>query len=239
MMWSIMRHGTAVLLILIACSGEPSTPASALADEPRPVTQTAPVSDLRFNDEQLQRIAANLVREARLRGIDAAPGPNRVERLLWLEGRLGSSTLALRRTNALVTQLTTTDASQWGKLRQQAAREFSTRDDETARRVADMLTRWQQRKTEAVFQYLSSNYRTRFISSLDWEHRFHDFVTERPMDAATWGWLVSRAYAEETRQQYGQASAESAYRFYLEFSGLGDGREAKRIFSVPGIEIAR
>jgi len=232
-----MRYGTAVLLILIGCSNEPSTPAAAVEDQPATTTVTAPVSDLRFNDEQLQHIAENLIREARLQGIDAVPGQNRVERLLWLEGRLGRSSHALTRTNALVAQLTVTDASQWGKLRQQAAREFGPRDDEVAARVNDFLRRWQQRKTESVFRYLSSNYRTTHITSLHWEHRFHDFVTERPMDAATWGWLVLREYAEQARKQYGKANSESAYRFYLEFSGLGDGREAREIFSVPGIEI--
>jgi hypothetical protein len=60
---------------------------------------------------------------------------------------------------------------------------------------------------------------------------------ERPMDAATWGWLVLRDHRTVTRQQYGRADSELAYRFYLESSGLGDGREARRVFSVPGVEV--
>lgn len=233
-----MHRGTAVVLILLGCGDESPAPAIAIDDQPPAITVTAPVSDLRFKDDQLQQIAEKLIGEARLRGIEAVPGPNRIERLLWLEGRLGNSSHALSRTNALVTQLTATDASQWGKLRQQAAREFGTRDDEVAERVIDMLTRWQQRKSESVFRYLSSNYKTTHITSWNWEQRFHDFVTERPMDAATWGWLLLRVHAKEARQQYGRADSESAYRFYLEFSGLGNGREAREIFSVPGIEIS-
>ncbi|MGZ5432694.1 MAG: hypothetical protein ACXW31_10360 [Thermoanaerobaculia bacterium] len=76
------------------------------------------------------------------------------------------------------------------------------------------------------------------MSSMEWERRFHDFVAARPVDAATWGWLLLRANEQATKQQYGRADAETAYRYYLELTGLGDGREAKRIFSVPGIEIA-
>lgn len=232
-----MRRATAVMLILIGCSGETSNPAPEVVHQTPVVTVTAPVSDLTFNDDQLQQIAGKLIAEARLRGIEAVPGANRVERLLWLEGQLGNSSHALTRANALVTQMTASDASQWGKLRQQAAREFSTRDDEVARRVNDLLMRWQKRKSESAFRYLSSNYETIYMSSWNWEQRFHDFVIERPIDAATWGWLLLRMHAEDARKQYGRADAESAYRFYLEFSGLGTGREAREIFSVPGIEI--
>ncbi|HEX8410323.1 MAG TPA: hypothetical protein VF883_15775 [Thermoanaerobaculia bacterium] len=234
-----MRGLAAVVLILLGCSGESPAPAADDAgDQPPVITVTAPLSDLHFNDDQLQQIAVKLIEEARLRGIDAVPGQNRVERLLWLEGQLGNSSHALARTNALVTQMTATDASQWGKLRQQAAREFGTRDDEVAKRVIDLLTRWQQRKSESVFRYLSSNYKTTYITSWNWEQRFHDFVAERPVDAATWGWLLLRIHAADAQKQYGRADSESAYRFYLEFSGLGNGREAREIFSVPGVEIS-
>lgn len=233
-----MRRGIAVVLILLGCGGETPTPATEVDDQPPVITVTAPLSDLRFKDEQLQQIAERLIPEARRRGIEAVPGANRVERLLWLEGQLGSSSHALARANELVTHLTTTDASQWGKLRQQVAREFSTRDDEVAKRVNDLLRRWQQRKAESAFRYLSSNYKTAYMTSWNWEQRFHDFVTERPIDAATWGWLLLRMHAADAQKQYGRADAESAYRFYLEFSGLGNGREAREIFSVPGIEIS-
>ena len=228
-----------VLLLLIAggCAGKASPPAVEVADDARRGTMTAPIADLEFDDDGLQAIAANVVSRARDRGIDSSAGRNRIERLLSLEASLGESTLALERTNALVARLTTTDASQWAKLRHQAARELGGRDDEVSRRVTDLLARWQRRKTECAFDYLSANYGKGHITSLEWEKRFHDFVAERPLDAATWGWLVLRAYASEARQQYGRADTESAYRFYLEYSGLGDGREARRIFSVPGIDV--
>jgi hypothetical protein len=103
--------------------------------------------------------------------------------------------------------------------------------------VRDLLLRWQREKSVALYRYLSSNYSTTYITSLDWERRFHEFVMERPTDAATWGWLVLRDHRTDVQQQYGRADPEMAYRFYLEFSGLGDGREARRIFSVPGIDV--
>ena len=88
-----------------------------------------------------------------------------------------------------------------------------------------------------MFRILSSNYSTPYFTTLEWERRFHEFLAERPADAATWGWLVLREYRAITMRQYGRADAEMAYRFYLESSGLGDGREARELFSVPGADI--
>lgn len=58
-----------------------------------------------------------------------------------------------------------------------------------------------------------------------------------PADAAAWGWLVAREYKADVAAQYERADAEQGYRFYLEFSGLGTHREARRAFSVPGVAI--
>jgi hypothetical protein len=232
-----MRRLAAVLLILSACGSPSSSPAPEISDDAPPFVRATPVTDLEFNDQLLQGIAMNLIREARARGIEEISGRNRVERLLLLEASLGDSHLALDRVNELVRHLTAHDVSEWAKLRQRAELEFGPRDDVLARRVNDLLERWRHEKSESAFRYLSSNYKT-FMSSMEWERRFHDFVAARPVDAATWGWLLLRANERATIQQYGRADAETAYRYYLELTGLGDGREAKTIFSVPGIEIA-
>ena len=226
-----MRRLLLTLVVLAACSSPDPEP----AEQPR--APSAPIADLQFNDYELQKVATHLRRKAELQGIHTSPGRNRVERLLALEASLGVSNLAFNRVSELAARMTVTDVSQWAKLRQRAERDFANRDDETARRVRDLLARWQRRKSEEVYAYLSSNYESTYITSLEWERRFHAFVTERPMDAATWGWLLLREHPEDARGQYGRADAESAYRFYLEYSGLGDGREARLIFSVPGVEI--
>lgn len=229
-----MRSVLAAVVLLAACSREP---APAAVEQPRHTAATVPISDLEFNDAHLQAIATHLRQQAQARGIDAVPGRNRVEALLALEVVIRGEGLAFQRVHRLVSEMTMTDVSQWGKLRQRAERDFAKRGDEAAMRVRDLLERWQKRKSEMMYRYLSSNYQTTRIPSLEWEKRFHDFVTERPMDAATWGWLLLSEHADDAQRQYGRADAESAYRFYLEFSGLGDGREARSIFSVPGIEI--
>lgn len=228
-----MRYLLPAIVLLAACS-DPA-PERTFATEPPP--PVAPVSDLHFKDEQLQAIAAELREQAHVRGIRTSPGRNRIERLLALEAAVSGEGLAFKRVNALMRQITATDASQWGKLRQRAEKEFATGNDEVAKRVQDLLARWQRRKADIVFTYLSTNYRSTHIRSIEWERRFHEFVTERPYDTATWGWLLLREYADEAQQQYGRADAESAYRFYIVFSGLNDGSEARRMFSVPGIEI--
>lgn len=232
-----MRHLVVAVAVLAACSDASAPAARAVLHERREAGRAVSVADLEFDDEQLQWIAARLVREARLRGIHESVGRNRVERLIALEASLGRSTLALHRVEVLVSRLIATDGSQWAKLRRKAERDFGDRRDEVGTRVRDLLAGWQRRRMESAYGYLSSNYGTSYITSFEWERRFHAFVSERPVDAATWGWLVLREYAAETRQQYGRADAESAYRFYLELSGLGDGREARRIFSLPGIEV--
>jgi hypothetical protein len=230
--YRFMRALIAAVAVLAACSGPPASLERQVEQKPQ-----VSVADLEFNDPQLQIIATRLRQRAGLQGVETSSGHNRVERLLSLEASLAGNGLAFQRVNKLVAEMTATDVSQWAKLRQRAEREFTARHDDVGRRVSDMLARWQRRKTEAVFRYLSSNYESTYITSLEWERRFHEFVIARPMDAATWGWLVLGAYADDARQQYGRADAEAAYRFYLEFSGLGDGREARRVFSVPGIEI--
>lgn len=228
-----MRSLLPLLVFMAACSNP--APDRPLAHEPPP--PSAPISDLHFKDEQLQAIATHLRQQARWRGIETSAGRNRIERLLALEAAVSGEGPAFRRVNYLMRVVTATDASQWGKLRQRAEKEFARRDDDAARRVLDFLARWQRRKAEIAANYLSTNYETTHIPSIEWERRFHDFITERPYDAATWGWLVLTEYANEAQQQYGRADSESAYRFYIVFSGLSDGREARRIFSVPGIEL--
>lgn len=232
-----MRALVVAVLILAACSN-PSAPVSEIADEPPQPGRAAPVTDLEFQDAQLQPIAMELIREARLRGIEESVGRNRAERLIALEASLSDSRRALDCIDTLAAEITATDASQWAQLRQDAERDFAARDDETARRVRSLLAGWRRRKSESAYDYLSSHYTTTYVRSYEWERRFHDYVRERPIHAATWAWLVWRDYAGAARQQYGRADAESAYRYYIESSGLGDRREARMIFSVPGIQIA-
>lgn len=231
-----MRSAIALILILTACGNPSSQPSGDVAGEAQDRGRVVPISDLHFNDHQLEEIAASLVRRAQQRGIAVSHGRNRVERLISLEGSLGRSTLALARVNALVSQITATDAGRWAKLRQRADVEFSGRNDGVARRVSDLLQRWQLRKSDTAWSHLSSNYRY-FISRDGWEREFNQFVSKRPADAATWAWLILRYDASSVKQQYGTADSEAAYRFYLEFSRLGDAREARAVFSVPGIEI--
>ena len=225
----------AVVLLALAC-GRPSAPAARGGADA--AARSTPIADLRFNDEHLQSIADRLARKARSRGIDTCVGANRAECLLWLEASVGEGQSALDRVNRLVAQLTLTDTSEWAELRQHAERDFRRRDDPVGIRVRDMLTRWQREKSAIALRYISSNYKVLYISWVDWERRFHDFVRERPADAATWGWLIAQsAHATSVRQQYGQATPEMAYRFYLELTGMGDGREARALFSVAGAGI--
>jgi hypothetical protein len=196
-----------------------------------------PIDDLHFNDAQLERIAGVLVQQARSHGIHTSAGRNRIERLLSLESQVGTSDLALNRVDKLVSDMTMTDATQWSKLRRSAAGTYARRDDAAARRVKDLLRRWQREQLEIISDYLSSNYSKPYIASLEWERRFHQFAARRPIDAATWGWLLLQSHRAEVMKQYGRADSEMAYRYYLEFSGLGDGREARLVFSVPGVEI--
>ncbi|HYC92695.1 MAG TPA: hypothetical protein VEO54_26035 [Thermoanaerobaculia bacterium] len=223
----------AVILFAAACSRPSSPPVVELAEEP---VRAAPVTDLDFRDVVLQGIADDLVREARFRGIEEVSGRNRVERLLRLEASIGKSETALQRVNYLTSLLLAHDASEWAKLRQRAEAELTGRNDPVARRVLDLLVRWRHKKSDIAFSYLSSNY-THFINRLEWEHRFHDFVAARPADAATWGWLLLRADAAAPRQEYGRADAETAYRYYLKRIGRGNAREARELFSVPGVQI--
>ena len=230
-----MRARLGVLLLLVAaCSNDRSVPATVVEVE-APVVR--PITDLTFDDPGLQEIAARLVAEAQERGIEESAGATRVERLLALEGKLGRGSRALERVEALVVRLTATDGSQWAKLRRRAEHEFNGRNDELARRVTDMLVRWKRERLHVSMRYLSSNHGEGYIKTMEWERRFADFVAARPVDAATWGWLVAREHRADVAAQYERADAESAYRFYLEFSGLGTGRDAERVFSVPGIEI--
>lgn len=222
-----------MLLVLAACSSPPPAPVVETSAPP----PAAPIGDLSFNDSTLHAAATTLKQQARLRGIETSRGRTRVERLLALEAEIGGSAAALNRVNELMSYMTATDMSLWAKLRQRADRDLAGRDDEAARRVRDLLGRWSRRKSEEVFRYLSSNYQTHIIWPIEWERRFHSFIAERPVDAATWGWVVLQYHGQDAWQQYGRADAESAYRFYLELSGLGDGREARRIFSVPNVAI--
>jgi hypothetical protein len=227
------RALAAILLVVTACGRPSSPPAVELAEEP---VRAAPVTDLDFRDVILQRIADDLVREARFRGIEEVSGRNRVERLLRLEATIGKSEAALQRVNQLTSHLLDHDASEWAELRQRAEVEFTGRNDPVARRVLDLLVRWRHKKSDIAFRYLSSNY-TMFINRMEWERRFHDFVAARPADAATWGWLLLREDPDAPRQEYGRADAEAAYRYYLKLIGRGNAREARELFSVPGVQI--
>ena len=130
-----MRPVVAAMLVLSACSDPSPPPAQDIADESLPVAPAAPITDLRFKDDRLQAISADLTREARFRGIEVSSGHNRVERLLSLEASLGGSSLALNRVNALVVEMTARDVSQWARVRQKAGRDFSKGDEALPRRV--------------------------------------------------------------------------------------------------------
>jgi len=199
------------------------------------VSTEGPISDLHFNDIQLQRIATRLIRQARARGIDSSSGRDRVERLLSLEARLNAPPDAMGRVDVLVSRMTQTEVGRWAEVRRGAETQFGKRHDETGDRIRDLLWRWQRRKFVSITRYLSSNYRSPKISGVDWERRFNDFLQESPRDAAAWGWLVSREYGSSVREQYGRVDAEASYRFYLELSGLGTAQDAREIFSVPGV----
>jgi hypothetical protein len=231
-----MRPLVAVFLLLfLACSGRNSEPEVVAAEtQPPPL---GPIEDLDFNDPDLQEIATELVREARLRGIHESAGETRVERLLALEGMLGG-TRALRHVERLVDRLAMTDGTQWAKLRRKTESEFSGRKDDAGKRVNEMLLRWKRERLNESLRYLSSNYTQNYIHSREWERRFAAFLAARPLDAAAWGWVVAREYGKDVAAQYDRTDAESAYRYYLEFSGLGTNDDVRRIFSVPGIEIA-
>jgi len=232
------RALAALLLIVTACSSPPGPGVGELPEgQPDDAVRAAPVTDLEFTDVILHGIARELVAEARLRGIQEISGRNRVDRLLRLEAAMGNSEAALQRVNQLVSLMVAHDASEWARLRQRAETEFSGRHDPVARRVTDLLVRWRHEKSDIAFRYLSSNY-TYFISRMEWERRFHDFVAERPADAATWGWLLLREDADAPAREYGRADAETAYRYYLKRIGLGNAREAEQLFSVPGVAIA-
>lgn len=230
-----MRRSIAACLLLIACScGDAVRPVNDFVVEPPP---SRPITDLHFNDEQLQAIAETLVRQAQRRGVRESPGATRAERLLALEASLGAPPLALRRVDRLAAELTYTDASQWAKLRRAADREFRGRDDAIAKRMTAMLDGWQRQRLASAMSYMSSNYTSRYIKSIEWERRFADFLAAHPADAAAWGWLVAREYKADVAAQYERADAEQGYRFYLELSGLGTHRDARRAFAVPGIAI--
>lgn len=192
------------------------------------------IADLRFNDEQLDAIAASLIAEAKTRNIETSSGATRVDRLIALEAALDAPPSALHRANYLAIRMTQNDRSEWARIRQRAEREFCGGEDTAAQRVCDMLRRWHQQRTASVMSFLSSNYDHQWIPEMEWERRFHEFVAARPHDAGTWGWLVLRDRRQTVEQQYDRADAESGYRFYLEFTGFGTGRDARNAFSVPG-----
>jgi hypothetical protein len=175
-----------------------------------------------------------LTRQAKARGIAAVSGETAIERLLVLEAALGAPPRASRRADDLAARFIARDATQWSRMRGEMAGEFHERDGEEAMRVRDFFDRWHRRRHDEAMRFLSSNYSTIYVPTLEWERRFHDFVAENPRDAVTWGWLFQRRDGACVKRQYGRVDGELAYRFYLEFSGLGDGREARRLFSVPG-----
>lgn len=228
-----MRRLLTILLLLTACGSPSSRTAETIAAEK---LEPIPVSDLQFNDYALQDAATRLVREARLRGIDSIPARHRIDALLRLEASLGRSTAAMDRVNVLVGHITAADIGEWAELRRRAALDLRGKNDDVSRRVEDLLSRWDQEKSESASRFLASNYE-RFISSAEWERRFHEFVARRPMDAATWAWLLYRHRADVTRQHYGKADPELAYRHYLVTGGFGNPDEARRVFSVPGVAI--
>jgi hypothetical protein len=232
-----MKRILLLAVLLSACSDRPATSVDTTA-APREASMSAPITDLRFNDYLLQQIADDLVRKARGRNITTVSGRHRVDRLLVLEASLGHSTRAMERVNRLVLDLTETDISRWAELRKRAAAEFRGRSDPISLRVSDLLERWQIAKLESASRYLSSNYRN-YISTPEWERRFHEFISKRPIDEATWAWLVLHYESAETRREYGRADSESAYRLYLVQNSFGTGRHARELFTVPGIEIRR
>lgn len=225
------------LLLVSACSTPPSPVETT--DTAPPAPAQASIADLRFNDQQLDAIAARLLEQARTRGIETSSGTTRAERLIALEAALDAPPTALHRVNYLAIRLTQHDRSEWAGIRQEAERAFCGPDDETSMRICDMLQRWHRHRTASVMSFLSSNYEAQWIPEMEWERRFHEFVATRPHDAGTWGWLVLRDRPATVMQQYDRADAESAYRFYLEFTGFGTGRDARAAFSVPGTAIRR
>jgi len=219
-----------------ACSAPDPRADSLEVSRPRAIE--ASIADLQFNDEQLDAIATALIDTAKKRGIESSSGTNRIERLIALEAALDAPPAALHRVNYLVLQLTQTDRSEWARMRQKAERDFCARAEPEPVRVCDMLRRWHQYRTASVMSFLSSNYEHQWIPEMEWERRFHEFAAARPMDAGSWGWILLRERREMVEQQYDRADAESAYRFYLEFTGFGTGRDARNAFSVPGVAIA-
>jgi hypothetical protein len=216
-----MKRLALLLLLLGACSQPASTPATDIEERPREIARAAPVSDLQFNDYQLQVIAMDLIREARSRGIEEISGRNRIERLLLLESSLGTSQHALDRVNELTRHLLAADASRWAKLRQRAELDLANRTDPDATRARELIAAWQREKSAIAFRYLSSNY-TRFISSMEWERRFHEFIATRPADVAAWAWLLAHDNAQTPH-----ADAETAYRNYLAETGAAEPSTAR------------
>lgn len=224
-------------LTLAACSAPPSPVESR--DDLRQPPAEASIADLHFNDGQLDAIATALVDRAKGRNIETSAGATRIERLISLEAALDATPSALHRVNYLVLRLTETDRSEWARIRQRAERDFCGREDVASLRVCDLLQRWHQHRSESVRRFLSSNYEAQWIPEMEWERRFHEFVAARPHDAATWGWMLLRERSDAVRKQYDRSDAESAYRFYLEFTGFGTGRDARNAFSVPGAAMTR
>lgn len=223
-----MKRLALFLLLLGACSRPAATPAHDVEERPQEVPRAAPLSDLQFKDYQLQVIAMELIREARSRDIEEVTGRNRIERLLLLESSLGNSQHALDRVNELTRHLLAADASRWAKLRQRAALDLAGRNDPDATRARDLVTAWQREKSAIAFRYLSSNY-TRFISSMEWERRFHEFIATRPTDVATWAWLL---LYEDPKTHH--ADAETAYRNYLAATGAAEPSTARVLLRGAG-----
>jgi hypothetical protein len=215
------------LAVFIACSGgRTANPVS----EPASFT---PIDDLTFQDPQLQLIATRLLREAERRGITEVAGRwNRVECLIALESELGAPPVALERVNALALRLTTTDMSSWAKTRGEALARCEGRRDAACERVTDMLQRWHRHKLQLVTEHLSDERRVYLYGSREWERHFYEFVRSTPMDAATWGWIVSTH-----RRELSSVDGEAAYQYYLDTMRLGKSREAAYVFSVPGVRM--
>ena len=235
LMMPFLARSTALwIVVLAACSAPMARPPAhaAVAGEP-----TRPVADLRFQDPELDSISVKYVREAQARGIVEIAGRTRADRLMALESALGNRSTARDRIDALAAEMIGRDVSQWAGLRAGALREFHGRADEAGLRVGDLIDRWQRQRFEAAMDYISSNYTTLYVPSIEWERRFHDFIRATPRDATTWGWLVLYEESPNVESQYGRADAETAYRYYLEFSGLGTAGEARDLFSVPGIAL--
>lgn len=208
-------------------------------DPPRDAVEAlTPVPVAHFADPELQAIATALAEEAERRGIRSVRGRwNRVEALIELEAELDAPPLVLDHVNAVAMQAVRTDAGHWPSIRSRELERCRNREDATCLRTRDLLERWYRHRLAIITENLGDETRVYRYGGREWEGFFHDFVRRIPRDAATWGWIVSRHAGDDVRASIGRDDGEAAYRYYLVMTRLGTSREAKAVFSVPGVEL--